>query len=331
MSRESSSGRSTMKYAKICSLTDVHGLYCISYSPSSILHFCSLPTTFGHGYRSRLAFALPPFPSLELHLQPLVRLQATDSAVHWKSLSFVHFFKVLKNENDFSADLERNLFRLASFLFNFCTSFRHFGDFRFKTTPTLSGHTIIPSVFTLYPRNVPSSIPKTGEHPSHTFSLCSDMCRGTPVISAGFQANTSRLRLSPETIVHSSGIILLLWRVSIPPKTGNFSIPSIFLISHMISLLKPMRGAVAGIIWLFTFGQSLLKQCSYSIYDADPPSTYIRCTKCPPISTPMIISLPSHLHLLRMGTKFLDMGRNFAFDELGVGNSVHESVDSPAF
>nr|GEX60572.1 ribonuclease H-like domain-containing protein [Tanacetum cinerariifolium] len=36
----------------------------------------------------------------------------------------------------------------------------------------------------------------TGEHPSRTFSLCFAMCRGTPVISAGFQENTSRLRLS---------------------------------------------------------------------------------------------------------------------------------------
>ncbi|GJV59946.1 hypothetical protein Tco_1466046 [Tanacetum coccineum] len=36
----------------------------------------------------------------------------------------------------------------------------------------------------------------TGDHLSRTFSLCSAMCRGTPVISAGFQENTSRLRLS---------------------------------------------------------------------------------------------------------------------------------------
>nr|GEY01186.1 reverse transcriptase domain-containing protein [Tanacetum cinerariifolium] len=85
---------------------------------------------------------------------------ASTFIVQWKSLFFVHLFKVLKNGIDFSADLERNLFRLASFPFNFCTSFRHFGDGKFKTAPTLSGHTIIPLVFTLYPKNVPSSIPK---------------------------------------------------------------------------------------------------------------------------------------------------------------------------
>ncbi|GJT42008.1 hypothetical protein Tco_0941873 [Tanacetum coccineum] len=47
VTRESSSGRSTMKSAKIYPFTDVPGLYCMSYSPSSILHFCSLPVISG--------------------------------------------------------------------------------------------------------------------------------------------------------------------------------------------------------------------------------------------------------------------------------------------
>ncbi|GKF32334.1 hypothetical protein Tco_0102132 [Tanacetum coccineum] len=110
-----------------------------------------------------------------------------------------------------------------------------------------------------------------GRHPSRIFSLCSAMCRKTLVISAGFQANISRLRLSkphsffrpssfkvepiatvcsgysrwiatwifssvtwfitscdapgPESIVHSSGMILLLRSVTVSPATGNFSIP----------------------------------------------------------------------------------------------------------
>nr|GEV45994.1 reverse transcriptase domain-containing protein [Tanacetum cinerariifolium] len=44
---ESSSRRSTMKSAKIYPFTDVLGMYCMSYSPSSILHFCSLPAISG--------------------------------------------------------------------------------------------------------------------------------------------------------------------------------------------------------------------------------------------------------------------------------------------
>ncbi|GJS88353.1 hypothetical protein Tco_0770989 [Tanacetum coccineum] len=73
----------------------------------------------------------------------------------------------------------------------------------------------------------------TGGHPSRTFSRCSAICPETPIMSTGFQANMSRLRLmmvegyasGPETIVHSSGIILLLRSVSIPPGTRNFKIP----------------------------------------------------------------------------------------------------------
>nr|GEW29024.1 hypothetical protein [Tanacetum cinerariifolium] len=61
-------------------------------------------------------------------------------------------------------------------------------------------------------------------------SLCSAMCRGTPVISAGFHANISRLRLNKPhssfrpSFVKSSGIILLLHNVTVPPVTGNLSI-----------------------------------------------------------------------------------------------------------
>ncbi|GJS75409.1 protein kinase-like domain, concanavalin A-like lectin/glucanase domain protein [Tanacetum coccineum] len=45
--RELSSGRSTIKSAKICPLTDILGLYCMSYSPSSMLRFCNLPAISG--------------------------------------------------------------------------------------------------------------------------------------------------------------------------------------------------------------------------------------------------------------------------------------------
>ncbi|GJV78581.1 reverse transcriptase domain-containing protein [Tanacetum coccineum] len=142
--------------------------------------------------------------------------------------------------------------------------------------------------------------------------------------------------LGPETIAHSSGIILLLRNVTIPPSTGNFNIPCavdgtarIFLIpgmliiplcgdgdlmtikfihaevecssspiltnsvicpnGQMVSPLNPMSGVVAGTIWFFIYGWSLMKQCSYKTSEDAPPSIYIRCTKCPPISASMII------------------------------------------
>nr|GEW33968.1 putative reverse transcriptase domain-containing protein [Tanacetum cinerariifolium] len=58
-----------------------------------------------------------------------------------------------QNGKDFSADLDRNLFKLASFPFGF-TSFRHFGDGRLRTASTLFGHILSLSASTLYPRKV---------------------------------------------------------------------------------------------------------------------------------------------------------------------------------
>ncbi|GKA57979.1 hypothetical protein Tco_0757167 [Tanacetum coccineum] len=45
---------------------------------------------------------------------------------------------------------------------------------------------------------------------------------------------------------------------------------------HIISPLNPTSSVVAGIIWFLTFGQNLLKQCSYKISEEEPPSTYMR-------------------------------------------------------
>ncbi|GJZ24433.1 hypothetical protein Tco_0561892 [Tanacetum coccineum] len=64
---------------------------------------------------------------------------------------------------------------------------------------------------------------------------------------------------------------------------------------QIVSPLNPMSGVVAGIIWFLISGRSLTKQCSYRTSEDAHPSTYIRCTKCPPISASIIIgpSIPS--------------------------------------
>ncbi|GKB00099.1 hypothetical protein Tco_0828092 [Tanacetum coccineum] len=74
-----------------------------------------------------------------------------------------------------------------------------------------------------------------------------------------------------------------------------FTSRDIWPIGQMVSLQNPMSDVVAGIIWLLISGWSLTKQCSYRTSEDAPPSTYIRCAKCPPISTSMIIgpSVPS--------------------------------------
>ncbi|GJX35227.1 hypothetical protein Tco_0246784 [Tanacetum coccineum] len=165
--------------------------------------------------------------------------------------------------------------------------------------------------------------PRDGGHPSRIFRRCSAMCRGTPVISAGFQAKIFRMNghfyfrlqhlidlIGPRVCVqgsgrsfaHSIGMALLLRIVIIPLFTGNFNIScavdgtaQIFLMPGnlaylpMVSPRDPMSDVVAGIIWLLTSGRSLTKQCSYRTSEDVPPSMYIRCTKCPPISALMII------------------------------------------
>nr|GEV63682.1 hypothetical protein [Tanacetum cinerariifolium] len=62
----------------------------------------------------------------------------------------------------------------------------------------------------------------------------------------------------------------LLEQLPYPPKTD-----------HKKNILKMLKG--------FIFGRNLLKQCSYKISEEDPPSTYMRCTQCPPISASMIM------------------------------------------
>nr|GEW92786.1 zinc finger, CCHC-type [Tanacetum cinerariifolium] len=171
-------------------------------------------------------------------------------AVHWKSLFFVHFFRVLKNCTNFSADLDRNLLRFANLPFSFCTSFKHFGDGKLRTASTLSGHTFNPSAFTLYPRNVPSLIPKIALFLS--------------VISAGFKENILRLSLSRP---HSSFCPSFVRVEPIAIVCFSAICPS----GHTISPLNPISGVVAGTIWLLTYGRNLLKQCSYRISKEELP------------------------------------------------------------
>ncbi|GKA07166.1 hypothetical protein Tco_0686390 [Tanacetum coccineum] len=62
---------------------------------------------------------------------------------------FCAFLQGFEKGSDFSADFDKNLFKLASFPFSFCTSLRHLGDGKLRTASALSGHTLSPSVFTL--------------------------------------------------------------------------------------------------------------------------------------------------------------------------------------
>nr|GEU82578.1 hypothetical protein [Tanacetum cinerariifolium] len=118
--------------------------------------------------------------------------------------------RVLKNGRDFAADLDRNLLMLASFPFSLCTSFKHFVDGRLRTAYTLSEHTFNPSAFTLpCPPKVDKllchfsirmetfdRVPTEGLYLPVYFCITGFDSQLCPVISAGLQANISKLRLS---------------------------------------------------------------------------------------------------------------------------------------
>nr|GFC71367.1 hypothetical protein [Tanacetum cinerariifolium] len=120
---------------------------------------------------------------------------------------------------DFSANLERNLFRLASFPLRLWTSLIVCGYGNCNTTDVLSGHGLIPSGVITYPRNTLSANPneyffglsfififracplffcRTGGHHSRTLSLCSAMERGIPVMSEGCHAKMSKFLFKRE-------------------------------------------------------------------------------------------------------------------------------------
>ncbi|GJR70402.1 hypothetical protein Tco_0016467 [Tanacetum coccineum] len=74
-----------------------------------------------------------------------------------------------------------------------------------------------------------------------------------------------------------------------------------------ISPLNPRSGVVAGIIRLFTSGQSLLKQCLYNTSEADPPSTYMRWIRCPSTSASITIWFSCPSLFVRGEKEFLDL------------------------
>ncbi|GJX23945.1 transcription factor MYB105-like protein [Tanacetum coccineum] len=143
------------------------------------------------------------------------------------------FFRILKKGSDFSADLDRNLFKLASFPLRLCTSFSILRDCSRMTVSALSGHAFIPCMLTTWPKNTPSSTPKVnllgfsfitlldlyGRQSSPRLplpSVCDDSLFGSLVRSStGASA----------TILHYVGTALLLCNVTTSSCTGNLSIP----------------------------------------------------------------------------------------------------------
>nr|GEU81173.1 hypothetical protein [Tanacetum cinerariifolium] len=75
----------------------------------------------------------------------------------WKSLFFTHLLRVLKKGSDFFADLDKNLFKLVSFLSRIDASFNVWGDCSFITAFAFPRQALVPCMMSKWPRNAPSS------------------------------------------------------------------------------------------------------------------------------------------------------------------------------
>ncbi|GJU85410.1 hypothetical protein Tco_1292956 [Tanacetum coccineum] len=146
-SGRASSGFSTRKSARICPFIDVLGrndcdrvrLECAAYEIDWRLNYAP----FRHQDRTDSSMG--------------GEQACSASGVQWKSLFLMHFFKVLNSGKDLSAELERNLFKLASFPLRLWTSLIVRGDGSHNTAFVFSGHGFIPSGLIMYPKNIPST------------------------------------------------------------------------------------------------------------------------------------------------------------------------------
>ncbi|GKE66960.1 hypothetical protein Tco_1521121, partial [Tanacetum coccineum] len=178
----------------------------------------------------------------------------------------------------------RTCSRLPAFRLTFVR--QHFWDGRLKTSSNLSGHTfsslsferlfyvsdylILRAAFDdkvihIYFEISANLFMKYFVHQTLPLYASKKHLKGNPHRDSSFQSiSVRRFPSGLETIAHSSGTMLLLFRVITHPSTRSLSIPR-------------------------------LKQCLYSIFEADPPSTYMRCMQWPHISASMIIgpSVPS--------------------------------------
>ncbi|GJR58352.1 hypothetical protein Tco_1500514 [Tanacetum coccineum] len=153
--------------------------------------------------------------------------------------------------------------------------------------------------------------------------------RGTPSYprlpgkhGLSFVATSGGRVLGPKIIAHSIGMILLLRNVTVPPSTGNFSIPcavdvecpsspiftskDIWPSGQMVSPLNPVR--------------SPLCVCS-------SPSMYI-VQRMPSLSSASMIIVP-----LRSSLVSTEVGKDIVVsgEKLRVGYPMHESGDLHAF
>ncbi|GJR45817.1 hypothetical protein Tco_1313920 [Tanacetum coccineum] len=111
---------------------------------------------------------------------------------------------------------------------------------------------------------------------------CSFLTHGLPIIPLYRDGDLTTTKFIKAEVESSSSPIL----------TNSCICP----IGHIISPLNPIKQGWASYAKIVLIsGRSRMKQCSYNISEAEPPSTYMRCMQWPHISASMIIgpSVPS--------------------------------------
>nr|GEU71560.1 polygalacturonase-like [Tanacetum cinerariifolium] len=177
------------------------------------------------------------------------------------------------------------------------------GNCNFMTASAFSGYALIPFMFTMWPRNIPSSDPKVVNiyfqipaylffesfvHKPLIFKRCSAMDLGTPVISA------DRLPPIMSLYLGYSG-----WIATLIPFYAAGSLGMSPASGH-VTILRLVGITV------------LLRNCSYKTSEAEPPSTYIRWMRCPPIYASITIGLSC---LLSSASDENEISRDFSLQE----------------
>ncbi|GKE43827.1 hypothetical protein Tco_1471111 [Tanacetum coccineum] len=127
------------------SIAGVSGKFSYGFSMRKSARICPFTDVLGRGNSDKCFFSCVK--------------ACSASGVQWKSLFLMHFYKVLNSGKDFSADLKRNLFRLANFPLRLWTSLIIRREGSCSTTYVLSGHDFIPSGLIMYPKNILSLAP----------------------------------------------------------------------------------------------------------------------------------------------------------------------------
>ncbi|GJV93796.1 hypothetical protein Tco_1541609 [Tanacetum coccineum] len=149
----------------------------------------------------------------------------------------------------------------------------------------------------------------TGEYPSRIFKRCSAIFRGTPVISAGFQAKISKFCLSKE---HSS---LRPFSVNVDPMATVCCRVELRWIAILFIFVFPLLFREQGYAGYLSRSKTWLS--TRNPISARPVRQYISlCTRCPPISTSM--SLDSCLLPSRGGIVAV-LGEEVCESSLGIG------------